>query len=73
MKNLFNFLVATVAWLGLFEVHLIKPLAVLPISAVMATLTAADFLLWSVCFMAMSALFDLFDRYLESRKRHLGR
>ncbi|MDP3841079.1 MAG: hypothetical protein Q8Q81_00585 [Oxalobacteraceae bacterium] len=69
MTNLINFILAVIVWLGLFEVHLIKPLAVLPITTVMATLTAVDYLLLALCFIAVTVISQIFDHFTSPKKQ----
>lgn len=48
-----KFVLATLMWLGCFEPHLIMPLQVLPVSAVLDALHASDYLLWLATFFAI--------------------
>lgn len=67
MKNLINFILAIIIWLGLFEVSLIQPLAVLPITTVLEHLTAVDYLLLAFCFIVVSVATSLFDYYTQPK------
>lgn len=57
---------ATIVWLGIFESHLIQPIAVLPLSYVLEALTLPDFFLWFGCFLAVEFL-DLVTSYCFQR------
>jgi hypothetical protein len=66
MNNLINFFAATVCWLGLFEQDLIQPLLLLPLASVLSALTAVDYLLWAITFLAVAFAVRLVD-YITGR------
>ena len=61
MKNLVYFFLATICWLGIFEVHLIQPFALLPVTTVLQVLTGADYVLWVFCFIMIVVLDRIVD------------
>jgi hypothetical protein len=73
MTYLFNFLIAVFVWLGLFNIELVSPLINQPLSTVLSMLTAGDYLLLVVTFIAVSGVLQMFDRIMEQRKRRSAR
>lgn len=65
MGILINAAVAIVCWLGLFQPHLIQPLAVLPLSVVLENLTAVDYALLLATFVAITIGMDIFDHFTK--------
>lgn len=67
MGILVKLVLVTFFWLALFEPHLIQPLAVLPIAAVLQVLTMPDYLTWVVTFVALELIERLFVRFGRRR------
>lgn len=68
MKNLMYFILATICWLGIFEVHLIQPFAVLPVTTVLQVLTGVDYVLWIFCFIGVVITDRVYDHFMLRKK-----
>jgi hypothetical protein len=69
MTYLFNFVIAVLAWVGVFKIDLVKPLIYEPLGPILASLTAVDYLLFIVTFIVVTAGMEIFDRVTEMKKR----
>ncbi|KAF1043216.1 MAG: hypothetical protein GAK35_02308 [Herbaspirillum frisingense] len=69
MKMLFNVAISVLVWLGLFQRDLVKPLLTLPLGEAISRVTFIDLGLLFITVVAVSAALEVFDKYLDSRKR----
>jgi len=68
LKTLFNFLIAVFVWLGLFELHLVKPLLTQPFTTAIRDVTFIDLCLLAVTAVVVIAILTMIDRMIDSRK-----